>query len=207
MPRLTVGIDPSTKKIAVVAVVDEPRVLLAKSYVLLKRSEKQDMASLGRAVDAVRDFIRWADQVAPTGERYAWVEDPLVGRGGVTTTMKQALVGGIIRGLLVDAGFEVRNVNVSTWKKQVVGNGRAQKPAIRQCVKLKWPKVMQQVGNDGDLVDAAAINLFAQGVLNQESALRRPASTTGSGVQGGVLRPVLRSTRVRASVRRSKRVL
>lgn len=174
---LVVGIDPSAAKIAIVATHPVLNVTRAKSYVLYKAKERQTPATLGKALDAMDDFLVWADTVAPQGERYAWVEDPLVGRGGVSTTMKQSFVGGVIRASLARAGFEVYGVNVSTWKKSVVGNGAAKKPAVRTSVKQKWPKVDGLIGNDGDLADAAAIALYGQSVLATAALLdaARPA--------------------------------
>lgn len=164
---LVVGIDPSARKIAVVATHIVLNVSLAQSFVLYKTSERQTPATLGKALDAMDEFVEWADRVDPNGTRAAWVEDPLVGRGGVRTTMVQSYVGGVVRGSLARAGFEVHNVNVSSWKKAVTGSGKSQKPAVRYAVQQKWPKIMGMVGDDGDLVDAAAICLH--GIAAQQT--------------------------------------
>lgn len=174
---LVVGIDPSAKKIAIVAACPLLLVSHVEAFVLYKGTAKQTPESLGRALDAMAQFLVWADQAAPHGERYAWVEDPLVGRGGVITTMKQAFVGGIIRATLVNAGFKVYGVNVSTWKKDVCGTGLAKKPDVLRCVKTQWPKVEPLIGTDGDLADAAAICLYGQSVLAKsatQNSLRTP---------------------------------
>lgn len=166
---LVVGVDPSARKIAIVA--HQPVVLSTVVFtsVLYKTPGKQTPESLAKAVEAMESFLT---QVALMGHgpKYAWVEDPLIGRGGAVTTMKQSLVQGIVRGMLARAGFTVYGVNVSTWKKDVVGNGRAEKSDVARTVKIKWPKIMPLLGGDGDLVDAAAINIFGQAVLRKASA-------------------------------------
>lgn len=172
---LIVGIDPSAKKIAWVGHVPTLNVIHTEAAILYKAGQRQTMATMGLALDKMDDLIGWATQVCPHGGWYAWVEDPLIGRGGAVTTMKQAYIGGIIRGKLHNAGFEVSGVNVSTWKKQVCGNGRADKAAVQYTVKMQWPKCSGLIGNDGDLADAAAIALYGQRSL-------RIAAGTGSSV-------------------------
>lgn len=161
---LVVGVDPSSKKIALVAYETITRSAYAQSHVLYK-SGKQQPSHLGQAVGVMRSFVQWAESVAPSGEKVAWVEDPLVGRGGVRTTMVQAFVGGIIRGMLVDAGFTVHNVNVSTWRARLGIKAKgttAIKADTRRYVVTAWPKVEGLIGSDADLADAAAICLFGQ---------------------------------------------
>jgi Holliday junction resolvasome RuvABC endonuclease subunit len=193
---LIAGIDPSAKKIAIVATHPTLNVSYVQSFMLYKTKETQTPASLGKALDAMDEFLAWAAGVAPQGEqRFAWVEDPLVGRGGVTTTMKQSYVGGIIRATLHNAGFTVYGVNVSSWKKDVLGNGRAQKPAVSAHLKRAWPKVHGLVGSDGDLADAAAINLYGRSVL-AKAALMGPAGPAGGAVPGGRPRTMVRPARL-----------
>ena len=196
---LIAGIDPSAKKIAIVATHPTLNVTHVKSYVLYKASEKQTPESLGRALDAMDEFLAWAETVEPQGERYAWVEDPLVGRGGAVTTMKQSFVGGVIRASLARAGFVVYGVNVSTWKKQVVGSGAAKKPAVQAHIKKAWPKVAGLVGSDGDLADAAAIALYGQQTV-AKAALIHDAGPARRAVQGRGPGTVVRAARMRAGV-------
>lgn len=175
---LVVGIDPSAKKIAFVAWSDLPAISYAQAYTLYeKRQTRQTIASIAEAVTATKDFIAWADRVAPRGKvrRLACVENPLVGRGGVTTTMKQAYVGGVIRAHLHLADFEVSDINVSTWKKSLTGRGDAKKPDVMRVVRTAWPKIGGLIGDDGDLADAAGICLTHRDAVRRELALAGPA--------------------------------
>lgn len=175
---LIVGIDPSAKRIAIVAHETILKVQAVKTADLyLKGETKQTMESLGRAVTAMEDFVAWADEVCPSSPRVAWVEDPLVGRGGTTTTVKQSYVGGIIRGVLVASSFQVYGVNVSTWKSQVCGNGRADKRDVSRAVGVRWPKIARLVGDDVDLTDAAAICIYAEECVRKGLAITAPGVT------------------------------
>lgn len=160
---LVLGIDPSAKKIAIVAVDTITHTVVVSSKVLYKTG-KQTPESLQRALHFMDDFVESVDRISPR-DRYAWVEDPLVGRGGIRSSLVQAYVSGIIRATLCDAGFTVSGVHVGTWKKQVCGNGNADKADVARVVKTAWPKAHRLVDGDGDLTDAAAIAIFGQSVL------------------------------------------
>lgn len=172
MSALILGIDPSSRKIAIAATNLGLPVQTLRAYNLYRTTEKQTPESLARALDYMEETV---EELAGSfqGERYAWVEDPLVGRGGPVATMKQSLVQGIVRGVLARSGFTVYGVNVSTWKKAVAGSGRADKDDVRRAVRAAWPKVSVLIGNDSDLADAAAICIYGQGVLSRSADIRQ----------------------------------
>lgn len=171
---LVVGCDPSAKKIALVAMDTVTKTFLTRAYVLYKTG-KQSPESMARALGYMEEFCSELSNVS-RHDRFAWVEDPLVGKGGVRSTMVQAYIGGIIRGTLCRSGFTVYGANQSTWKKQVCNNGHAQKPDVERVVKVAWPKVHPYVEHDGDLTDAAAISLYGQQILARSAALAARSS-------------------------------
>lgn len=181
---LVVGIDPSAKKIAIVSTHTTLGTISTHAFPLYEKgTTRQTPAALANALRDMRKFLQWAELIAPQGtRRLAWVENPLVGRGGVGPTVKQAFIGGIIRAVLADGGFEVHDVNVSTWKKEVCGSGAAQKPLVVQTVKQKWPKADALIRGDGDLTDAAAIALYGIEVIE-----RARIAGTPTGLVGGVV--------------------
>lgn len=167
---LVVGVDPSSKKIAVVWFETVTRTSGAVALPVSKASQTMNPEACGRAADQMSLFTYTMHEVMPD-DRQAWVETPLVGRsGGVRATIAQAYVGGIIRASLTNSGFVVHDVHVGTWKKEVCGNGNAKKPDVARRVKVAWPKVWQLVKDDGDLTDAAAICLHGRTVLAREPA-------------------------------------
>ena len=191
---LIVGCDPSTKKIALVWHDTVTLTSGCVTYKINTASQSMSPASLGRAQDHMDTFVQMLAYMSPT-DRQAWVEDPLVGKGGIRSTMVQAYVGGIIRASLHNAGFDVHDVHPSTWKKAVCGTGAAKKPDVARTIKVAWPKVHHLVESDGDLTDAAAIALYGH-----ESLQGRVAAPARRRVPKGRSRPVLRPPRLRKAV-------
>lgn len=91
-----------------------------------------------------------------------WVESPLVGKAGVRSTIVQAFTSGAAQAALLHLGWEVRLVNVSTWKKRVTGSGKASKDDVGNTVESKWAKGWAAASRDADLIDAAAICLYGR---------------------------------------------
>lgn len=202
---LILGVDPSAAKIAVVGFVPETLsqiVRAAKTYP--KGTSKQTPESLSYALGFVSDLASEVAAVAPEGQRFAYVESPLVGRGGTAATIKQAYVGGIIRGCLAAAGFKVYDAHPSTWRSGLGIKARgtdAVKAATRQYVQAEWPKAMSEIGTDVDLTDAAAICLYGVEQV-RKAGLIGAAATSRGAVQGDGPAVVVRPARVRPRVRR-----
>ena len=92
----------------------------------------------------------------------AYVEWPVLGRGGFRSTMVQAFTSGAIQGTLHERGCVTQGANVSSWKKAVVGKGNATKEEVVQSLRLRWPSLYHQVVGDQDLCDAASIALYGK---------------------------------------------
>lgn len=171
---LVLGIDPSAKRIAASAYETASLshvVRVGELYV--KGEARQTPQSLARAQTFMEQFILDVASLAGSSQKVAYVETPLVGRGGIRTTIKQAYVGGIIRGCLAQAGFEVFDAHPSTWRKEL---GIAEKgtAAIKRATRLRvlsdLPRVMPDVEGDSDLIDASAIVLFGLRVARPSGA-------------------------------------
>lgn len=162
----TLGVDPSAKKIALVGYDDLLRTVHVEAFVLYKGRDTQTPEAIYRAMEAMQVYC---EELGPQmGERVAYVEEPLVGRGGIKTTVKQAYVGGVVRACLVEAGFAVVGIHPSTWRSRLGVKARTSdliKAETARLVKLRDPKVWQQVEGDHDLVDGAALRLCAQDSL------------------------------------------
>jgi len=89
----------------------------------------------------------------------AWIEDPVVGVNPHSTIV-QAYTSGAAQAALLHLGWDVRIVNVSTWKKQIIGSGSATKHDIGQFVEHHWPAAWGHVEGNADLIDASAICLY-----------------------------------------------
>lgn len=184
MANLIFGVDPSARRIAIVGAYEKLAPAIAISYDLYKPSESQTPESLKNALvscymllDRIEPLIKEEDTL------YVWIEDSLVGRGGVLPTLKQAYVSGIVRGVLADYGFQVRGINVSSWKAAVCGNGRASKEDVLVALEKRWPEIVEMVSHDKDLIDAAAIAYYGNSLFDQNGVFVEPTKLTKRRVQ------------------------
>lgn len=173
---LVIGVDPSAKKIALVALDPILGVSSVATFDLYgKGQKKQTPESVHAAMAGMNEVLNSIVHMM-TKQSYAYVEQPLVGRGGINTTMKQAYVGGVIQACLVERGFKVTVVHPSTWRAGLGIKARkteAVKAATRQLVMVRDPKLFAKVEADSDLVDAAAIALYG---TDKVAKIRRRAS-------------------------------
>lgn len=170
---LIMGFDLSAKKIAVVVTETATGTFFARTADLYAKGDtRQTPESLGAAIAFMSSFLTEVVQVSPQG--YAYVESPLVGRGGSATTIKQAYVGGVVRGWLAHEGFNVYDAHPSTWRSALsitvptsITGGSARTKALKsetlKAVSARWPKIVPVIGTDVDLLDAAAICLYGAG--------------------------------------------
>lgn len=201
---LILGIDPSARKVAMVAYETVTQTFSTHAVNLYGKGEtRQTNDSLLRCLTSVRDY---AAGLVPTavGQPLAYVEEPFVG-GGVknpSSTIKQAYVGGIVRACLVEAGYRVYDVGVSSWRGTLGITGRgtaALKATTSALVADRLPKVYHEVRTDHDLVDAAAIVLYGLEQARKGSTI---AGLAAGSLQGGGPDLVVRPPRLRRGVRR-----
>lgn len=95
-----------------------------------------------------------------TVDRFAYVEAPVVGRGGAKVTIDQSFVSGVVQLCLGRHGWAVDLVNVQSWKKHVVGAGNSSKDQVADWVDLNHGAVARGFGGDQDLYDAFCVGLY-----------------------------------------------
>jgi len=89
-------------------------------------------------------------------EGLVFIEEPIVGRGGVRSTMVQAYMSGAVQAAFVQCGCDVYMVNVSKWKREVIGRGNSTKEQVREfMVAAGMPDDLSQ-----DAYDAGAIAVY-----------------------------------------------
>jgi hypothetical protein len=62
-------------------------------------------------------------------------------------------------------------VAVSSWKKEVVGSGKAGKLEVAAWLQENKPEMYEQCGKDQNLIDAACIYLYGKAVLSRISSV------------------------------------
>jgi hypothetical protein len=91
-----------------------------------------------------------------------WFERPVVQHGphaNVGTAVGQALSAGALLAQLPGTPCEIRAA--STWKKELIGNGRAKPEQYRQWLTDNHPAFAEACGEDEDLAAAHCIALWA----------------------------------------------
>jgi len=154
------GVDPSSKKLAVVIDHQDGRVTTHRWVAEAKKWEPTNCQSAHRWV--ITEFRH-------TEPGIVWFEEPLMGRGGVRTSVVQAFTSGAAQAAFLELGWQVRLVNVQRWKAEVVGNGHASKDDVAATVAERWPDVVGL--GDPDLNDAGGICLYGRGVLARAAEL------------------------------------
>ena len=142
------GIDPSSVKLAIVS--DR---LLSVKYTLAKQSGPEGCLEALRAMENLLVAL-------PGRPGLAFIERPVVGRGGVQSSIKQAMVSGVLQAALLEFGWSVYLVHPSTWKTAIVGKPTAAKDEVARSLEDQWPEAHSLANGDQDLVDAAAICLY-----------------------------------------------
>lgn len=151
-----VGIDPSSKKMAVALLDGEELHILSVSSLDQSLMKRLWVLSTG-----VSEFIdNWTmDSGRDIGDVIIYIEEPVVGRNVRSTLVQSQAQGAVLRDLY---GYSVYQVNNKTWKKDVVRNGAAGKPQIAQWLKDNHPVYYDQAAGDQDVIDAIVICLFAR---------------------------------------------
>jgi hypothetical protein len=156
-----IGVDAASARVAFVAL--RGREFFTMAFTKLGATGGE---ACNASMDATHSFL---DQLPwPVTEPIqAYVEWPVLGRGGFRSTIVQAFTSGAIQGVLYGRGCTTQGANVSSWKKNVVGKGNATKEDVVQSLRLRWPSLYREVAGDQDLCDAACVAIYGRQV--QES--------------------------------------
>lgn len=152
-----IGVDPAASKVAFVAICGNEFV--SKAYTRLGTSGG---VACWNAWNTTERFVSELPWELDGRQLHSFIEAPLVGRGGVRTTMVQCFTSGAIQGALNGLRFSTQIANVSSWKKRVVGRGNAKKPEVAEFLAKQHPELFRATGGNQDLIDASCIALFGK---------------------------------------------
>lgn len=168
MPTKTtvLGVDPSTKKIAIAGT--QTRLQREPEFWSI-RLPVHPIIRCGTAFGEFGALLY--DLTQRDGEPpRVYLEAPILARGGPHATIVQAQVGGAIMAACVEYRAPLVMVNNSSWKKQVLGNGNLDKTKIAAELRRVWPEAWELADGNQDLIDAAAINKYGR---NHTELIRR----------------------------------
>lgn len=156
---MVIGVDPSTKKIAVMgtrsrsqSVPDAWKFRLTADPILRVGEAFNKFGAL------LYDLTQQSGGVPPR----VYLEAPVLGRGGAWPTISQAQIGGALMAACVEYRCFLEMVNNQTWKSRVCGNGRFGKPEIAKAMYKVWPEAWEVAAGDQDLIDASAIAKYGR---------------------------------------------
>jgi Holliday junction resolvasome RuvABC endonuclease subunit len=93
-----------------------------------------------------------------------FIEEPLIGRGVRASLQVAQTSGAVLAGLAEipwgSKGRECHLVPVGTWKKDVIGNGSANKEMVSLWLKSSHPSYAVQCADNQDRIDAICIGLY-----------------------------------------------
>ena len=153
---IVIGVDPASARVAFVAL--RGREFFTMAATKLGKTGGEACAAAWMTTHDFLDQLPWP----VTEPIQAYVEWPVLGRGGFRSTMVQAFTSGAIQGALHGRGCVTQGANVSSWKKAVVGKGNATKEDVGRSIQLRWPSLYAEVAGDQDLTDASAIAIYGK---------------------------------------------
>ena len=135
------------------------------------------------AIDVLEDaylgtveFLNKHSGLFTGSEQSAYIESPVVGRGGALVTIQQSFVSGVVQLCLQRHGWSVDLVNVQSWKKHVVGSGNSNKQQVSEWFALNHERESRLFGGDQDLTDAACVGLYGLLVSGEARAVDESSS-------------------------------
>lgn len=154
------GVDLGGRKIAI-SLWEEGYLSGVTSYSVPKTTRARELCDLA---DWSMGILRMAE--------FAVIEEPLVGRS-IRSSLQLAHTAGAILSRLGDTKTHTSSafVEVSTWKKEVVGRGNASKDEVRSWLEATYPAYAVRCGDDQDKVDATCIGLYGAKLLDRSTKL------------------------------------
>ena len=164
---LVVGIDASSTHIAFVALHGtEFHVTVSKN--LGKSGPEACRNAWELTLKMIGDLEKWAGNAGTAP--HAFYELPVLGRGGFRSTIVQCFTSGAVQGALYERKCPTYPVNVSSWKKAVVGKGNADKGQVGEFLRHRWGALYSAASGNQDVYDAACIALYGRQLLESRMA-------------------------------------
>lgn len=151
-----VGIDLGIKKIAW-SVWEDDVLVDTGAFSSSELTRPMDLEAISTQIEAV---------VSSHFPSSIFIEETLIGNNRKYSIQLSQTMGAVMAALAYVAPIYL--VNVSTWKKEVIGNGNSDKKAIRDYVLSRDSAYAALCGSDQDQYDAACIGYY--GVLISERA-------------------------------------
>lgn len=168
---MIVGIDYSTHKIDIVGVLNKNPIFSAEH--LIRKKEKFGNEHLSSAYDFVYDYFDTLTSYSYSSVDI-YMEEPFIHSVHRSSVIPMAMMAGVI-GLGIYNSVGVQGEDLLTmvpppkWKKQIIGQGNANKDMIRMWVSNELTESQfermissKKYGSDQDLIDAYCIARYGE---------------------------------------------
>ncbi|NBO54940.1 MAG: hypothetical protein EBU84_10200 [Actinobacteria bacterium] len=156
-----IGIDPSATHIAFTLFYPDD----SWEVVAIKKLGKSGPESCYQARLVTLATIDGARKKYGESNIHCFYELPVLGRGGFRSTVVQCFTSGAVQGAIHERECSAHPVNVSSWKKAVVGKGNADKGQVAEYLRLGWNAIYTAAEGNQDIYDATAIALYGRQIL------------------------------------------
>jgi Holliday junction resolvasome RuvABC endonuclease subunit len=151
------GVDPGTRKIACFGIDIESNETMYFAFETKKDSRWKELRAIRHRLSQLH-----------VQSGVVFCEEPvLAGARNIRTTIGIAQTVGVA----MSTGLPSYLVEVSTWKKQTVGKGNADKAGVSDWLRQEYEAYFRSCDGNQDIVDAAAIAVYGRDVV-----LRSPRS-------------------------------
>lgn len=149
-----IGIDLGVHKISLACFEDQKLVWCDTHVASGEQTRDQQLLELGKFANEIAT-LHSADSI--------WVEDALIGNNQKYSLSIAEVKGAVLTmlgNLRLYLGTDVRMVNVSTWKKEVVGHGNASKEWVKNYIDVTYPEYAPLCDGDQDRYDATCVGIY-----------------------------------------------
>jgi Holliday junction resolvasome RuvABC endonuclease subunit len=153
----TFGIDPSSRKIAVVLITPKDTIVTSTFHSGSSSDKFKRYASLYNRMLTDTDL----GHAAMTGKATIYLEAPILTKmGGPKSLIPQAQASGVVYGVAAHHDIPVVEVDQAHWKKVVIGRGNANKQDISDWLRANHEDWWNDCHGDQDLMDATCIAIY-----------------------------------------------
>ena len=172
---VVIGIDASATHIAYLSLYHDETWDIMVSKKLGKSGPEACFHARNLTLETIDSTSKTAEKrfgVVPT--IHCFYELPVLGRGGFRSTMVQCFTSGAVQAAIHERQCPSHPVNVSSWKKAVVGKGNADKRQVAEYLRLRWNAIYTAAAGNQDIYDATAIALYGRRFLASGMASASP---------------------------------
>ena len=149
---ITVGMDYSLTAPAVAVLTPEGQLIHTQHWANQPIHRSHTHRTIWLAKEITTTILKYQPKTV-------WIEDYAFSANGRITAIAEGV--GVLKSFLVTNGIEVVPVAISTWKKVLTNNGKADKALIVETVNQKFNLNLTGAKGEQDVADAIGVANYA----------------------------------------------